>query len=58
MTISRRYSYAGQGVVVTTRDGESFQGTLIGWGPRVLRMETLDGTWKEFASVGLMVTSA
>jgi len=58
MTISRRYAYRGQGIVVTDRDGNEFQGTLLGWGSQKLRMQTTDGTWKEFSNGLFTVASA
>jgi hypothetical protein len=38
MIISRRYAHRGQYVTVALKDGDTFTGILIAWGPQILRV--------------------
>jgi hypothetical protein len=51
--VTRRKSFTGQQVTVTTRDGWTATGTLLGWGSQLFRMRTAEGTWTELATCNL-----
>lgn len=47
--LSRNHSHRGQHVTVTLKTGETLTGTLLAWGPLVLRVQTEQG-WREWAT--------
>jgi hypothetical protein len=47
--LSRNHSHRGQHVILTLRSGETLTGTLLAWGPMVIRIRTADG-WTEKAN--------
>lgn len=49
---TRRSAFRGQRLTATTRSGETFTGTMLGWGTSFLRLQTADG-WKELATATL-----
>jgi hypothetical protein len=47
--ITRLQAYRGDHIRVTTRNGATMAGTMLGWGPRMLRMRTTEGSWTELS---------
>ncbi len=52
-TVTRRKSFRGQQLTATTREGQTFTGTMLGWGSSFLRLRTADGKWTELATCTL-----
>lgn len=51
--LSRKYSYRGQSVGVVRRDGTRVAGTLIAWGPSVIRIRHHEGEYVEVHNVSV-----